>query len=87
MMPIRLTDSELQEVLQAARTVPFDLRQAFLEQLAIELHGKDLGDGVVHLTASRGRLRGTPNERRRPVRLARFASYVAAAAGGSPCPS
>jgi hypothetical protein len=48
MTPIRLTDSQLQEVLQAARMVPFDLRQAFLEQLAAELQGKDLGDGVVH---------------------------------------
>src|SRR5262249_39902350 len=51
MTPIRLTDSQLQEVLQAARMVPFDLGQAFLEQLAIELHGKDLGDGVVHRVA------------------------------------
>jgi len=49
--PIRLTDSQLQEVLQAARMVPFDLRQAFLEQLAAELQGKDLGDGVVHRVA------------------------------------
>ena len=48
MTPMRLTDSQLQEVLQVARMVPFDLGQAFLEQLAIELHGKDLGDGVVH---------------------------------------
>jgi len=44
MTPIRLTDSQLQEVLQAARMVPFDLRQAFLEQLAVELRNKALGD-------------------------------------------
>jgi hypothetical protein len=51
MMPIRLTDSELQEVLQAARTIPFDLRQAFLERLAAELRGQPLGDGLVHRVA------------------------------------
>jgi hypothetical protein len=51
MTPIRLTDSQLQEVLQAASMVPFDLRQAFLEQLAIELRGKDLGDGLVRRVA------------------------------------
>lgn len=53
MPPIALTDSQLQEVLQAARTVPFDLRQAFLEQLAVELRGKALGDGLVHRVAHR----------------------------------
>jgi hypothetical protein len=31
--------------------VPYDLRQAFLERLALELCGKDLGDGLVHRTA------------------------------------
>jgi hypothetical protein len=31
--------------------VPLDLRQAFLEQLAVELRGKNLGDGLVHRTA------------------------------------
>ena len=51
MTPIRLTDSQLQEVLQAARMVPFDLRQAFLEQLAVELQGKPLSDGLVHRVA------------------------------------
>ena len=50
-MPIRLTDSQLQEVLQAARMVPFDLRQAFLEQLAVELRDKALGDGLVRRVA------------------------------------
>ena len=53
MPPIALTDSQLQEVLQAARMVPFDLRQAFLEQLAIELRGQVLGDGMVHRVAHR----------------------------------
>ena len=51
MTPIRLTDSQLQEVLEAARMVPFDLRQAFLEQLAVELRDKALGDGLVRRVA------------------------------------
>ena len=51
MTPIRLTDSQLQEVLQAARMVPFDSRQAFLEQLAVELRDKALGDGLVRRVA------------------------------------
>ena len=50
MMPVRHTDSQLAEVMLAARTVPVDLRQAFLEALAVELRdrGNPLGDGVVH---------------------------------------
>jgi len=55
MTPIALTDSELHEVMQAARLVPFDLRQAFLEQLVIELRGKDLGDGLIHRVAYEAR--------------------------------
>ena len=51
MTPIRLTDSQLQEVLQAARMAPFDLRQAFLEQLAVELRDKALGDSLVRRVA------------------------------------
>ena len=51
MTPIRLTDSQLQEVLQAARMVSFDLRQAFLEQWAVELRDKALGDGLVRRVA------------------------------------
>jgi len=31
--------------------VPLDLRQAFLEQLALEFRGKDLGPGFVHRVA------------------------------------
>jgi hypothetical protein len=31
--------------------VPYDLRGAFLERVAAELHGKDLGDGLVHRVA------------------------------------
>jgi hypothetical protein len=37
--------------MQAAGTVPLDLRDAFLARVADELRGKDLGDGLVHRTA------------------------------------
>jgi len=47
-MPIQLTDSEMHEVQQAAAMVPRGLRGAFLERVAAELRGKDLGDGLVH---------------------------------------
>ena len=51
MSPIALTDSELHEVRQAAQMVPYDLRQVFLERLALELRDKDLGAGLVHRIA------------------------------------
>jgi len=44
---VRLTDAQLAEVLQAARTVPIDLRQVYLERLATELRDQVLGDGLV----------------------------------------
>ena len=50
-MMLRLTDSQMHEVRQAALSVPWDLRGAFLEQLAVELRGKDLGDGLVYRVA------------------------------------
>jgi hypothetical protein len=53
MSPIALSDVQLHEVQQAAQMVPFDLRGAFLERLALELRGRDLGDGIVHRTAYR----------------------------------
>jgi hypothetical protein len=49
--PIALSDAELAEVMQAARLVPHDLRQAYLEQVAVKLRGKDLGPGLVHRVA------------------------------------
>jgi hypothetical protein len=48
---IALTDEQMHEVQQAAAIVPYDLRQTFLERLALELRGKNLGDGLVHRTA------------------------------------
>jgi hypothetical protein len=49
--PIALSDAELAEVMAAARLVPFGLRQAYLEQVAAKLRGKDLGPGLVHRIA------------------------------------
>lgn len=51
MMPIRLSDAELRELMQAAQTVPYDLRRTFLERVAAALRDKDLGDGLVHRIA------------------------------------
>jgi hypothetical protein len=49
---IALNDSELAEIMQAARLVPFDLRQVYLERVAAELRGREvLGDGTVHRVA------------------------------------
>jgi hypothetical protein len=48
---VRLTDAQLQEVLQAARMVPVDLRQTYLERLAIELRGREVGDGLIYRLA------------------------------------
>jgi len=40
--PIALRDDELHEVLQADRMVPHDLRQVYLERLAVELRGREI---------------------------------------------
>jgi hypothetical protein len=48
---IRFTDVQLHELMQAARMVPPDLRDVFLERVAVELQGKPLGDGLVHRVA------------------------------------
>jgi len=48
-MPIRLTDSHLREPFQAAQMVLPDLRDIFLQRVAVELRGKHLGEGLVHL--------------------------------------
>jgi len=49
--PIALSDAELAEVMAAAHLVPVDLRQAFLEKVAVRLRGEDLGPGLVHRVA------------------------------------
>jgi hypothetical protein len=49
---IALTDTELAEIMQAARLVPFGLRQVYLERVAAELRAREiLGDGTVHRVA------------------------------------
>jgi hypothetical protein len=50
-MPIALSDTQLCELMQAAQLVPLDLRNAFLQQVAVRLRGKDIGDGLVHRVA------------------------------------
>jgi hypothetical protein len=48
--PISLTD--VAEVMAAARLVSHDLRQLFLENVALELRGLEiLGPGIVHRVA------------------------------------
>jgi hypothetical protein len=48
--PIKLTDTELDAVLMAARPIAPDRRDAFLQQIADELGklGDQLGPGAVH---------------------------------------
>ena len=48
---IALTDNQLREIQVAAALVPYDLRSVFLERLALELRGKDLGAGLLHRIA------------------------------------
>jgi hypothetical protein len=49
--PIALSDAELAEVMAAARLVPFDLRQVYLERVAAKLRDQDLSDDLVHRVA------------------------------------
>jgi hypothetical protein len=51
MTPIALTDAQLREVQQAASMVLIELRGLYLERVADQLRGKDLGDGLVHRIA------------------------------------
>jgi hypothetical protein len=49
MPPIRLTDSELDAVLQAARPLAVEMRDPFLQAVAHALAGRDVvGPGTVH---------------------------------------
>jgi hypothetical protein len=54
MPPIRLSDSELDAVMSAARPIPVGQRDAFLQQVAAELQGRELGPGVVYRVLCRG---------------------------------
>ena len=51
MTPLRFTGPQLREIHQAAAMVPWELRGVYLERIATELRGKDLGDGLVHRIA------------------------------------
>jgi hypothetical protein len=48
MPPICLSDSELDAVLAAARPLPVERRDAFLQAVAGALHGWEIGPGIVH---------------------------------------
>jgi hypothetical protein len=53
MPPIRLTDSELDAVMAAARPIPIERRDAFLQQVAVTLQGcNEIGPGVVYRVAA-----------------------------------
>lgn len=53
MTPLRLSDRQMREVMDAANLVPRDLRDVYLQQVADQLRGKDLAsaDGIVHRVA------------------------------------
>jgi hypothetical protein len=48
MPPLALTDSELDAVLAAARPLPAERRDAFLQAVTAELRGREVGPGLVH---------------------------------------
>ena len=49
MPPVRLTDDELNAVLNAARPLAVELRDPFLRAVAHELQGRrEIGPGLVH---------------------------------------
>jgi hypothetical protein len=49
MPPIRLSDSELDAVMSAARPLAVEMRDSFLHAVAHDLAGfKEIGPGVVH---------------------------------------
>jgi hypothetical protein len=51
MGPLGFSSSQMHELMQAAQSVPPDLRHAFLQCVAEELRGKALGEGLVHRVA------------------------------------
>jgi hypothetical protein len=48
MKPIALTDAQLDVVLAAAQPLAVDRRDAFLQEVAAQLEGREVGDGLVH---------------------------------------
>jgi hypothetical protein len=47
-MPLRLSDDELTAVMAAARPIAVERRDAFLQEVAAELRGREIGPGLVH---------------------------------------
>jgi len=41
----------MRELMQAASTIPFELRDGYLTRVAAKLRGQDLGDGTVYRVA------------------------------------
>jgi hypothetical protein len=53
MPPVRLSDSELDAVMAAARPLPVERRDAFLQAVASALQGcREVGPGVVYRVAA-----------------------------------
>jgi hypothetical protein len=48
MSPIRLSDSEIDAVMRAAQPLEPSRRDAFLQQVAAALQGRQIGPGLVH---------------------------------------
>ena len=54
MSPLKLSNDELDAVMQAARPLPIDMRDPFLQAVAHALSGHDvIGPGVVHQVRQR----------------------------------
>jgi hypothetical protein len=45
--PLKLSDSQLDQVLRAAHPIGVRDRDAFLQDVAAELRGREIGDGLV----------------------------------------
>src|SRR5262249_51471655 len=48
MIPLRLTDEQLAQVMRTAAPIPPDLRGEFLQRVADQLRGSEFGDGEVY---------------------------------------
>src|SRR5262249_45896538 len=48
MTPLRLTDEQLEQVMQTAAPIPPDLRHDYLRRVADQLRGPEFGDGEVY---------------------------------------
>jgi hypothetical protein len=55
--PLRLTDAQLDAIMHAAEPLKVDDRDAFLQDVAAALQGRDLGDGTVYRTIAQAQKR------------------------------